>query len=122
MDSCHSNAFCFNDKGNYSCRCSAGYSGNGTVCKDIDECSVGQYLCHSNATCSNNVGSYSCQCNGGFSGNGKVCSIANASVLFSSSASSDSLVTMTSAITLQPTNFPSSTAKPSTGKIKVLSL
>jgi len=112
--SCHSHAACSNKIGSYSCKCNSGFSGNGTVCTDIDECSTEQDECHSNATCSNNVGSYSCQCHSGFSGNGKLCLIVNGSASLSSSASSDSSDMMTSAITLQPTIFPSNTAKPPT--------
>ena len=73
QDECDSNVTCSNNNGSYSCQCNAGFSGNGTVCTDIDECTSGQHSCHSNATCSNNNGSYSCQCNAGFSGNGTVC-------------------------------------------------
>ena len=70
---CDGNATCSNNAGSYSCACNSGFSGNGTVCQDIDECTTGQHSCDANAACSNTIGSYSCACNTGYSGNGTVC-------------------------------------------------
>ncbi|XP_013418963.1 uncharacterized protein LOC106179759 isoform X2 [Lingula anatina] len=68
-NNCDKNAVCTNDIGNYTCSCNIGFTGNGTTCSDIDECST-SVPCHSNATCSNNEGSYTCACNPGFDGDG----------------------------------------------------
>ena len=70
---CDGNAKCSNNAGSYSCACNSGFSGNGTVCQDIDECTTNQHSCDANAACSNTIGSYSCACNTGYSGNGTVC-------------------------------------------------
>ena len=46
-----------------------GYNGNGTYCKDVDECSSSE-PCNQNASCINTEGSFTCQCNDGFIGDG----------------------------------------------------
>ena len=68
---CDDNAECSNTPGSYQCDCRAGYSGNGMICTDIDECLNDP--CDMNATCTNTNGSYYCQCYSGFVGNGTVC-------------------------------------------------
>ncbi|XP_028410420.1 CD97 antigen-like [Dendronephthya gigantea] len=70
---CHSQATCNNTIGSYSCVCNKGFTGNGTVCEDVDECMLGTHSCHSRATCNDTIGSYTCTCNEGFKGNGTVC-------------------------------------------------
>ena len=57
-------ANCTNSVGSYSCVCNTGYSGNGMICDDIDECST--VTCPANSDCNNTVGSYRCECNPGF--------------------------------------------------------
>ncbi|KAM7439996.1 hypothetical protein ABFA07_010748 [Porites harrisoni] len=69
---CHHNAVCTNTIGSYKCRCSIGYTGDGLVCADVDECSAG-HQCDSSATCNNTDGSYTCTCDSGYSGNGRTC-------------------------------------------------
>ncbi|CAH3196204.1 unnamed protein product, partial [Porites evermanni] len=69
---CHQNAICTNTIGSYSCRCSVGYTGDGLLCRDVDECSSG-HQCDSSATCCNADGSYTCTCNSGFTGDGRTC-------------------------------------------------
>ncbi|XP_043926091.1 slit homolog 1 protein-like isoform X2 [Protopterus annectens] len=58
--------------GGYLCTCAAGFTGNGTVCNDIDECAIPS-SCPSNSKCTNTPGSFSCSCKFGFSGNGQSC-------------------------------------------------
>ena len=41
IHTCSENAECENTKGNYTCSCQEGFSGNGFNCTDIDECSTG---------------------------------------------------------------------------------
>ena len=85
---CHNNAECTNTFGNYECRCSQGFVGNGRNCQcpvgfvlsgektciDVDECEDSA-TCHVNAECTNSIGSYKCeQCQTDFWGRGKKCS------------------------------------------------
>lgn len=69
---CNANAACTNTFGSYGCQCSAGYTGDGITCTDIDECSSG-HQCDSSATCHNSEGSYVCICNSGYTGDGRTC-------------------------------------------------
>ena len=41
-------------------------SGDGTDCRDIDECLEGSAQCPDNSSCTNMMGGYECQCNEGF--------------------------------------------------------
>ena len=72
-NSCHANATCVNTVGSYNCTCNAGYTGNGTNCTQLNECTEGIDNCASQATCSDSVGSFSCACNAGFVGSGLSC-------------------------------------------------
>eukprot|EP00117_Sycon_ciliatum_P024912 scpid46215/ scgid1521/ Fibrillin-3 len=66
---CHSKgATCTNTIGNFSCTCSFGYSGDGFVCEEIDNCLPTS--CDSRANCSSNIGGFTCQCYPGYCGNG----------------------------------------------------
>ena len=55
-----------------TCTCAGGYTGDGKICLDIDECAGG--FCDLNADCTNTAGSYTCGCKNGFIGDGKSCS------------------------------------------------
>ncbi|XP_046713004.1 nidogen-1-like isoform X1 [Silurus meridionalis] len=55
----------------YICSCLPGFTGDGRVCQDIDECHTSP--CHRDANCYNTQGSYTCQCNAGFYGDGFRC-------------------------------------------------
>ncbi|XP_041107320.1 fibrillin-1 isoform X2 [Polyodon spathula] len=65
---------CINAPGSFSCVCKSGFSQNGSLCKDIDECLTGVEKCSPFAQCFNSIGSYHCQCLSGFSGDGLHCS------------------------------------------------
>uniref|UniRef100_A0A7N6F6Z0 Nidogen 1a n=1 Tax=Anabas testudineus TaxID=64144 RepID=A0A7N6F6Z0_ANATE len=56
----------------YICTCRQGFTGDGRICQDIDECQVGR--CHQDAVCHNTQGSFSCQCRLGYYGDGLHCS------------------------------------------------
>ena len=43
-----------------------GYTGDGFVCGDADECALGIHLCHENAKCINREATYECACKRGF--------------------------------------------------------
>eukprot|EP00112_Aurelia_sp_Birch-Aquarium-sp1_P015277 Seg3372.1 transcript_id=Seg3372.1/GoldUCD/mRNA.D3Y31 product=Fibrillin-3 protein_id=Seg3372.1/GoldUCD/D3Y31 len=69
---CHTNAKCSVMNGTYSCTCKSGFTGNGTLCDNINECKSKE-ICHRQAICSDTEGSYKCQCRKGFVGNGTKC-------------------------------------------------
>lgn len=56
------------------CQCLRGFSGDGKVCSDIDECEMGITVClHPSSKCINTEGSYVCQCSEGYRGDGTHC-------------------------------------------------
>jgi hypothetical protein len=58
----------------FSCKCNLGYSGNGTHCTDIPECTLGTHNCDPNADCTETNGSFTCTCRRwGYDGNGTSC-------------------------------------------------
>jgi autotransporter-associated beta strand protein len=70
---CGVNAGCANIDEGFECFCLPGYAGDGLVCDDVDECSLGTDDCHPNASCTNTEGSFACECNPGYSGDGTFC-------------------------------------------------
>jgi len=72
-DNCDENATCTDEPDGFSCACDAGYEGDGVVCTDTDECTLGTDNCDANATCTNEPGTFSCACNLGFTGDGQTC-------------------------------------------------
>ncbi|XP_059928984.1 uncharacterized protein si:ch73-105b23.6 isoform X2 [Gadus macrocephalus] len=73
---CHANATCLNAEGSYECTCNGGFSGNGTHCKDVNEC-LAEGRCHQRALCINAEGGFSCVCQQGFVGDGFYCEDVN---------------------------------------------
>ena len=73
LQECSKNATCSEDGDPHECSCNTGFSGDGLVCDNINECDDGSHNCSIYATCIDNIGSYSCYCNQGFSGDGLVC-------------------------------------------------
>ena len=72
--SCDPNAACtMINEFDYECECKTGFTGNGTVCYNENECDDLD-ACDSNAACTDSVGSFECECNSGFVGNGFNCS------------------------------------------------
>jgi hypothetical protein len=76
MNPCGKNATCANS-GTLEpiCTCVNGYTGDGAICIDIDECTTG--YCSVNATCNNLNGGFQCACKPGFTGNGVSCTDIN---------------------------------------------
>ena len=72
MAQCSVKASCTNTPGSFSCKCIAGYQGDGKNCLDKNECSSGHY-CARDADCRNTDGSYTCSCKPGFHGDGFSC-------------------------------------------------
>ncbi|KAE9553691.1 hypothetical protein FO519_003084 [Halicephalobus sp. NKZ332] len=68
--SCSSHAQCINLFGVPTCECDPGYSGNGYICNDINECqnstACGANLGH--GVCINDPGSYHCNCTAPYGG------------------------------------------------------
>ncbi|KAI5139999.1 Uromodulin [Manis pentadactyla] len=64
---CHSNATCMEDGAATTCSCQEGFTGNGLVCMDLDECAIlGAHNCSGDSSCVNTPGSYTCVCPEGF--------------------------------------------------------
>lgn len=66
---CAEGRVCRNNIGSFSCDCPDGYVLEGTICKDIDECSSLQIngTCNlQTETCINSIGGYSCECKQGY--------------------------------------------------------
>eukprot|EP00961_Rhodomonas_salina_P299499 3938978-Rhodomonas_salina.1 len=62
-DYCYSHTFDL-----YACACNAGYSGDGVLCGDADECALGTDDCPEHSDCVNNAGSFTCTCIPPYSG------------------------------------------------------
>jgi len=74
-NNCSAFALCTNSASSFFCTCRIGFSGSGTTCSDVDECTGGGNGtdCDANASCTNTIGSYFCTCNVGFYGIGAQC-------------------------------------------------
>ncbi|RDD42227.1 Deleted in malignant brain tumors 1 protein [Trichoplax sp. H2] len=59
---CDRNAICRRIDSKFLCQCNEGYTGNGHVCQDIDECQSVITPCGNLSTCINVQGSYRCKC------------------------------------------------------------
>uniref|UniRef100_A0A8C8VGW1 Stabilin 1 n=1 Tax=Pelusios castaneus TaxID=367368 RepID=A0A8C8VGW1_9SAUR len=73
---CHQMANCINGSVDSlpTCACSAGYTGNGTYCSEIDPCAVDNGGCSTYATCSKvSAGERTCSCKEGYAGDGTLC-------------------------------------------------
>jgi hypothetical protein len=73
--SCNAPATCEDKDGKASCKCPDGYEdtkGDGSECKDIDECNGDERVCNKNAHCKNTDGGYECECKApAYAGDGK---------------------------------------------------
>ncbi|MFH0902939.1 MAG: SUMF1/EgtB/PvdO family nonheme iron enzyme, partial [Pseudomonadota bacterium] len=57
-----------------ACVCNTGYSGDGIVCSDVDECAASPNPCGDGAArCINEPGDYRCECKQGYEIEGKLC-------------------------------------------------
>ncbi|XP_017135474.1 cubilin homolog isoform X2 [Drosophila miranda] len=78
MNPCHNE--CINLPGSYRCgACPPGYTGDGRLCRDIDECTVANGGCslRPRVTCINTEGSHLCgRCPVGWTGDGRSCTAA----------------------------------------------
>ncbi|KAJ8015452.1 hypothetical protein DPEC_G00026270 [Dallia pectoralis] len=71
---CDVNAQCLMEGLNPVCRCLGGFTGDGQLCLDLDECVSGTDLCSDQSSeCVNTAGGYYCQCRSGFSLEGEHC-------------------------------------------------
>ncbi|XP_041071625.1 uncharacterized protein LOC121293089 isoform X4 [Carcharodon carcharias] len=74
---CGPNASCTQQDGSFRCSCVTGYTWNGSVCTDVNECQSGSHDCHSSASCFNSPGSFQCVCKAGYTGDGRNCTDVN---------------------------------------------
>lgn len=73
---CDNNAVCRPGTGNeFSCKCAAGFDGDGRLCYDIDECAETPLICGHHAICNNQPGTFRCECEYGFqfASDGRTC-------------------------------------------------
>ncbi|XP_041641375.1 nidogen-1-like [Cheilinus undulatus] len=73
---CDINAVCRAGEGlQFSCECTAGFTGDGRYCNDIDECRETFNVCGNNAVCANQPGTFRCECVTGyvFASDGRTC-------------------------------------------------
>ncbi|XP_068182287.1 pro-epidermal growth factor [Antennarius striatus] len=70
---CDVNAHCMLKAGGPTCLCGEGFTGDGQLCVDINECKEEIHNCDKNAECENSIGKYHCRCRDGYHGDGKTC-------------------------------------------------
>uniref|UniRef100_A0AAY4CPH5 Nidogen 1a n=1 Tax=Denticeps clupeoides TaxID=299321 RepID=A0AAY4CPH5_9TELE len=73
---CDTNAVCNPGQGHqYACQCGTGFTGDGRVCYDIDECRETPDTCGHHAICNNQPGTFRCECVHGyqFASDGQTC-------------------------------------------------
>merc|ERR1711871_99781 len=72
---CSPNAKCITSLGTYTCKCNAGYHGNGRQCSPNVFCDKDEIGCHSERGRCRSLGSgrFGCGCRDGFTGNGREC-------------------------------------------------
>jgi hypothetical protein len=76
LNPCDAAAACTNtDTLDVVCTCPKGFTGDGKICFDVDECATG--ACSLYADCTNTQGSYECGCKVGYIGDGVDCSDVN---------------------------------------------
>ncbi|XP_064235981.1 stabilin-2 isoform X2 [Aotus nancymaae] len=71
---CHTSANCILTDGTPSCKCAAGFQGNGTICTAINPCEISNGGCSAKADCKRTTpGRRVCVCKAGYTGDGIVC-------------------------------------------------
>nr|XP_025873398.1 pro-epidermal growth factor isoform X1 [Vulpes vulpes] len=71
---CSTWAECVSEGENATCQCLKGFTGDGKLCFDIDECEMGITICPpTSSKCVNTEGGYVCQCSEGYRGDGIHC-------------------------------------------------
>ncbi|GAB5570566.1 pro-epidermal growth factor precursor [Prionailurus iriomotensis] len=71
---CGTWAQCISEGENATCQCLKGFTGDGKLCSDINECGTSTTVCPpTSSKCINTEGGYVCQCSEGYQGDGIHC-------------------------------------------------
>ncbi|XP_032256897.1 pro-epidermal growth factor [Phoca vitulina] len=70
---CSTRAQCVSEGENATCQCLKGFTGDGKLCFDMDECETGITICPPTSKCVNTEGGYVCRCLEGYRGDGIHC-------------------------------------------------
>ena len=66
---CPNHSTCTNSHGSFKCTCLAGYSMNGSLCQNVNECEITPHICPmNNSVCNDTDGGFLCSCLLGFTG------------------------------------------------------
>ena len=66
-----SHMICVNDAGGYHCVCSSGFTHDGNICQDVDECASDDHDC--DQVCHNTQGGFICSCEEGYEKTDRSC-------------------------------------------------
>ena len=70
LNDCAADSICTDTEAGFECKCKDGFSGNGKICTEVNECSGAMNVCVENAECVDKIGGINCVCKKGYTGDG----------------------------------------------------